>query len=416
MIPSDKRRLNKLWENSHTHDGDTLQQQITIIRETVERTEAGVAIGGSGAFLHLSRAAIQEIDATGELISWDTEYAAIPRFEFHPQLTLPLTEITIPLDGYYNVAVQLGWDLSAEGGAVKIFRNPSAENEQVWPPSDDPGLWTAADGSLFEGVAPAIPFKAGDTFGVWLDPGSASAEDLASGTLAVYLVDRVLRNVLYYQAVMASGPIAYWRMDDTTATAVDSAGHASGPFNGTYVGTYSQGADGVMLDGSGSKSVQFTNGGFSGSDWAALEFSGGAAHSFEAWIVVDGYTGTFGVIVQKRETGGGNGWDFLVESNNTVLVAETGASSVQISSAISTGTRYHVVATNDGSDLRLYVNGIEVATDAAVSINASTAALSVGHDVVEMASNFDGRIDEVAIYDRALTIEEIENHYNIGSL
>jgi hypothetical protein len=171
-----------------------------------------------------------------------------------------------------------------------------------------------------------------------------------------------------------------------------------------------------MIDGSGSPSVDFSGGGIDGSDWAALEFSGGAAHSFEAWIFVDSYPTTFGVIVQKRESGAGNGWDFLVKSDGTVLASETGGSVVEVSAPISTSTRYHVVATNDGSDLRLYVNGVEVDTDTTGGVNAAAAALSIGYDVVEGGSTFSGRLDEIAIYDYALSVEQVERHYNIGTV
>jgi hypothetical protein len=190
---NDRRLLAWLWKHRFDYQtaDDTVEEQITIIRETVEGDADDLGQYGLGAHIHLTLTAVQEIAATGELIAWDTQSVTIPPFGFLPVTdSLPVTEVVIPLTGYYNIAVFLGWDSFDEGGNVKVFRNPSGENVQVWPPVDDPGVWTDTDGQIFEQEAPAIPFDAGATFGVWVDPDDASAQDLAKASLAAYLVDR----------------------------------------------------------------------------------------------------------------------------------------------------------------------------------------------------------------------------------
>ncbi len=71
-------------------------------------------------------------------------------------------------------------------------------------------------------------------------------------------------------------------------------------------------------------------------------------------------------------------------------------------------TWVHLAATYDGSDIRLYFNGVEEASAAATfSIAANTLALGIGAQS-DGASQFNGSMDEARVYDRALTLTEIE--------
>lgn len=68
----------------------------------------------------------------------------------------------------------------------------------------------------------------------------------------------------------------------------------------------------------------------------------------------------------------------------------------------------HVAGTYDGTRLRLYVNGVEVASRLqSGAIGVSSGALRVGANTVA-SEDFFGRIDEVRIYGRALGAAEIQ--------
>jgi hypothetical protein len=72
----------------------------------------------------------------------------------------------------------------------------------------------------------------------------------------------------------------------------------------------------------------------------------------------------------------------------------------------------HLAVTYDGSTIRLYVNGTQVATKAVSgSIISSTAPLRIGGDSV-WGEYFTGLIDEVRIYNRALSATEILTDMN----
>ncbi len=72
----------------------------------------------------------------------------------------------------------------------------------------------------------------------------------------------------------------------------------------------------------------------------------------------------------------------------------------------------HLAVTYDGVTLRLFVNGTQVGSRAvAGSIPASTSPLRMGGNAV-WGEYFDGLIDEVRVYNRALTQAEIQNDMN----
>jgi hypothetical protein len=82
------------------------------------------------------------------------------------------------------------------------------------------------------------------------------------------------------------------------------------------------------------------------------------------------------------------------------------------SSLLPLNTWSHLAVTYDGSALRLYVNGTQVASKAQTgSINSSTAPLRFGGDSV-WGEYFNGLIDEVRIYNVALTVAQIQNDMN----
>jgi hypothetical protein len=78
------------------------------------------------------------------------------------------------------------------------------------------------------------------------------------------------------------------------------------------------------------------------------------------------------------------------------------------STAIPSGTWTHLAATYDGSVINLYADGsLLVSAPASGSITSSTGALRIGGNAV-WNEWFAGLIDEVRIYNRALTAAEIQ--------
>src|SRR4029453_16821751 len=75
--------------------------------------------------------------------------------------------------------------------------------------------------------------------------------------------------------------------------------------------------------------------------------------------------------------------------------------------ALPVNTWSHVAATYNGSMHRLYVNGAQVAAvSRSGKIGASAKPLRIGGNAI-LGEWFSGTIDEVRVYNRALTAEEI---------
>jgi len=77
----------------------------------------------------------------------------------------------------------------------------------------------------------------------------------------------------------------------------------------------------------------------------------------------------------------------------------------------------HIVATFDGTTMILYVNGAVVQSSAAPQAIASfTDSFNVATYSTQMTADcIHGTIDEVAVYDHALTAARIQAHYRVGT-
>jgi hypothetical protein len=90
-------------------------------------------------------------------------------------------------------------------------------------------------------------------------------------------------------------------------------------------------------------------------------------------------------------------------------------------SVLTDGVWHHIVAMKERSGgvdyLHLYVDGVEEAVSSSYTWTApfdSNAALEIGH-LMGADWYYRGILDELAVYNRALTLDEIECHYNEGS-
>ena len=80
--------------------------------------------------------------------------------------------------------------------------------------------------------------------------------------------------------------------------------------------------------------------------------------------------------------------------------------------ALTLNTWTHLAATFDGAALRLYINGqLNASTSISGNLNTSPWPLRIGGDAV-WGEYFEGTIDEVRVYSRALSQSEIQNDMN----
>lgn len=99
----------------------------------------------------------------------------------------------------------------------------------------------------------------------------------------------------------------------------------------------------------------------------------------------------------------------------TGFVPTTGRVAIAGTTSISPNFWYYVSSTYDGSRLVIYVNGIEelsIVADKAVANN--TASLFIGkHNFTSFTYHANAKIDEIRIYDRVLSVDEIKRVMNL---
>src|SRR4051812_42526893 len=148
-------------------------------------------------------------------------------------------------------------------------------------------------------------------------------------------------------------------------------------------------------------------------DSASLDLTTGMTQ--EAWVNPAALGSIFRTVTLKDRPGG-LVYDLYATSGGKAApsgeISIAGDKSVAGTTAIPLNTWTHLATTYDGAFQRLYVNGVQVAQRAQTgSIGTSTGALRIGGNQV-WGEYFDGAIDEVRVYNRALVVTEIQADMN----
>gem|GEM_PF-1287290 len=215
----------------------------------------------------------------------------------------------------------------------------------------------------------------------------------------------------------AQGLVAHYTFDEGEGITVGDA-------IGSNVGTMVNGP--TWTTGKiGAGAVDFNGSQINGSyiDVGNIDVSG-VGLTISAWVKGDTFTTSDARIISKSTgtaeadhywmlstiSSGGTKLRFRLKTGNitSTLIASTGN--------LSPSTWYHAVARYDGSTMKLYLNGVEVGF---VSKSGSLATNNiVGVNIARNPDGYgewDGSIDDVRIYNRALSVSEITELYNLGS-
>jgi hypothetical protein len=144
--------------------------------------------------------------------------------------------------------------------------------------------------------------------------------------------------------------------------------------------------------------------------------------TLEAWVWFDTVSGIQVVFAKPIGTGTSDSYALWLQDGSLKgAVGDAAGIGVILSVSISftTGHWHHVAYTfDDGTKQQvLYVNGTQVAVGTATkSIGYDAQSLFLGRDTENGAPNFffQGRIDEPAVYNRALNSAEVMSIYNAG--
>lgn len=120
------------------------------------------------------------------------------------------------------------------------------------------------------------------------------------------------------------------------------------------------------------------------------------------------------IIISKFNGGVLAGWYLAVHDDGTVWAYRNSSPwAVHTDTKIETGKYHHLMSTFDGSILRIYIDGEEIRASAPWSShpNDTQTATLIGaaHSQNDVVPSFHGDIDDLVIYNRALTETEIKN-------
>lgn len=218
---------------------------------------------------------------------------------------------------------------------------------------------------------------------------------------------------VYTAEILADAPVAYFQFDETTGTiAADSAGHLSGPFDGTYTGAVTLGAIGAQPNLG-----------------TAADLAGGFVEvppigsfqdsTIEAWIQLDALAG--GCCTSLASAGQWAStalhWNLKSDFVFEHAVNGQGNSNTLPGTVVTDGTTwFHIVVTQDAGETTTYIDGAAVADN---GINHA-GPIAFGNTNFQIgawngARLLDGRIDEFAIYDSALSAERVQAHFDAAS-
>jgi hypothetical protein len=205
-------------------------------------------------------------------------------------------------------------------------------------------------------------------------------------------------------ATPAPGLVAAYGFNEGSGTVVnDASGNGN---NGTINGATwtTSGKYGNALNFNGTNALVTIN------NAASLQLTTGM--TLEAWVYPTVSGPWWGDVIYK-----GNDNYYLEGTSDNSGFPAMGATLPGTPPLYGTGvlalnTWAHLAATYDGATMRLYVNGVQVASRAQTgTIVTSTNPLQIGGDSI-YGQYFTGRIDEVRIYNRALSAAQIQSDMN----
>jgi hypothetical protein len=224
------------------------------------------------------------------------------------------------------------------------------------------------------------------------------------------LISPVILSPLITEAATPNLVAAYGFNETSGTTATDSSGlNNSGTLNGATRTATAKFGNALSFNG--------TSNYVSIPDASSLDLTTGM--TLEAWVRPSNLTGWKTVMVKERSTS--FTYALSANNNNTTVANQrpdarvrTNGSTKTITgtSKLALNTWTHIATTYDGATFKLFINGVQVQSSAVTGlITTTTNPLDIGGSPV-LGQYFTGQIDEVRIYNRALTTTEIQTDMN----
>ena len=231
----------------------------------------------------------------------------------------------------------------------------------------------------------------------------------------------------YVEPVRASKPVAYWRMSEFDGPrALDVSGTDTHGLYEDGVAFYLRGPDGAGFRGEGRLNRAAH---FAGGRMRASLPKLGETYSVELWFwngLPSDVRSVIGYMFSRGPDGNRNcpgdhlgiGGTHTAQGKLLFYNGDEREETLGGGTTIGLRTWNHVVLVRDGRRVTVYLNGSrtpEIASDADVSRPPDASQVFIGGRCDNFA-NWEGKIAEVAIYNRALTAEDAARHYAAGGM
>jgi glucose/arabinose dehydrogenase len=253
----------------------------------------------------------------------------------------------------------------------------------------------------FRYVVDAPTPQGNHAFSSWSDGGARSH------TVTVPATSQTV-TASFTTTATASGLVAAYNFDQGAGTTLtDVSGHA-------HPGTLSGATWSASGRNGGALSFDGTNDFVSVADHSELDLTN--AMTLEAWVNPSALGSTWRTVLFKEQAAH---MTYALYANTSTgrPAAQAyvgGQRDARGTAALATGAWTHLAGTYDGTTLRLYVNGSQAATFATSgSMTVSTGPLKLGGNAI-WGEWFAGRIDDVRVYNRALSASEIQSDMNVA--
>ncbi len=291
--------------------------------------------------------------------------------------------VTIPGQNYPPVAAA---SASVAGGVVPLSVNFSSAGSSDPEGSTLTYNWDFGDGSTSTAANPSHTYQSSGVFSAQLTV-SDGTNNVSATPITISIANG------------ASGLVAAYGFEEGTGTTTADAsgnGNAGAISGATWT---ANGHSGNALTFNGTSAMVSVN------DSASLDLTSGM--TLEAWVYPTTLKSSWTDIIFKS----GDVY-FLMGTTPTSQFPDVGgaftANNVFGTSALPLNTWSHLAGTYDGTTLRFYLNGNQVATGTvSATIPTSTGPLSIGGDSGG-SQYWTGMIDEVRIYNRALSATEVQ--------
>jgi len=234
----------------------------------------------------------------------------------------------------------------------------------------------------------------------------------------------------FYHLVINDGLVGYWKLDESAiGTAVDSSGYGNS-LTASNAPTISAVAPTVpaAVDFTNAHAVSFTR----TSNYTTTPYLAGSTLPTElqptvvtmsAWYKATSVDTTGALPNQGGEiVSASNRYGLRVFSGSQIKVAKQtgGASWVELAATATNaldGNWHHVVGIITGSGMSTYFDGVASTTNSdtsAIYYTSTTSGINIGRNPTGNNYDFSGTIDEVRIYNRALSAAEVAAIYATG--